>query len=157
MQRLKPYTNTIRLKENAYYLSKKGTALVGAKKQLRINDQLQHKLMRNDAYIYFKPTDWAAEQEIKVRNITVVPDAFFFSGSSHKFLEVDNVQKWNENVKKMEQYKALKETKAFQQHYGKYPTIVWVVKYEARKPKLKELAKEMDLFCEVYMHEEILL
>jgi hypothetical protein len=157
MQSLKPYTNSIRLKENAYYLNKKGAALIGTKKQFKVNDQLQHKIMRNDAYIYFKPTKWRAEQEIKVRTITVIPDAFFYSGSSYKFLEVDNVQKWHVNVKKMEQYKDLKETGAFQKKYGKFPTLIWVVKFENRKAKLKELAKKLNLFCEVYLHDEIKL
>ncbi|MDC3414247.1 replication-relaxation family protein [Terrihalobacillus insolitus] len=155
MKGLKPYVNVIRLKENAYYLNKKGVALVGAKKQFEYSDQINHKLMRNDAHIYFNPTNWKIEQEIKVRDVIVVPDAFFYSGSSYKFLEVDNTQKWHVNVTKMEQYKKLKDTGAFQQQYGHFPAIVWVVKFESRKEKLKKLAKEMDLVCDIYLHDEI--
>ncbi|WP_327605716.1 replication-relaxation family protein [Virgibacillus tibetensis] len=157
MKSLKQYINSVRLDENTYYLNKKGIDLVGAKSQFKYTDQTTHKLMRNDAYIYFKPTEWKIEQEIKVRTVTVVPDAYFYSGSSYKFLEVDNTQKWNINVKKMENYKSLKETKAFQKQYKYFPPIIWVVKLESRKPKIKALAKEMDLFCEVYLHEEIKL
>jgi len=158
MQSLKPYTNSIRLKENAYYLNKKGVALVGAKKQFKANNQVQHKLMRNDAYIYFKPTKWFSEQEIKVgKKLFIRPDAFFYSGSSYKFLEVDNVQKWHENVNKMNLYKDIKNTGAFQMKYGKFPILVWVVKYEVREEKMKKLASELGLFCEVYSHEEIKL
>lgn len=156
MQSLKPYTNSIRLKENAYYLNKKGAALVGAKNQFKYSNQVQHKLMRNDAYIYFKPKEWFPEQEIKVgKKLIVRPDAFFYSGSSYKFLEVDNLRNWHMNVKKLDLYKQIKNTGAFQIQYGKFPTIVWVVRYEVRKEKIKRLAKELDLFCEIYLHDEI--
>lgn len=154
MQSLKPYTNSIRLKENAYYLNKKGAALIGTKKQFKYNDQVQHKLMRNDAYIYFKPREWYPERKF-LKPIEFIPDAFFYSGSSYKFLEVDNVQTWKTNVEKMNVYKDIKNTGAFQIQYGKFPTIVWVVRYEVRKDKIKKLAKELDLFCEVYLHDEI--
>ncbi len=154
MQSLKDYTNSIRLQENAYYLNKKGATLVGAKKQFRVNNQVQHKLMRNDAYIYFKPTGWKSEREF-LKPVAITPDAYFYSGSTYKFLEVDNVQKWYTNVKKMEKYKAFKESGVFQKQLGYFPTIVWVVRFEVRKEKLKSLAKEMNLFCEIYLHEEI--
>ena len=108
MQSLSEYTRSIFVGENAYYLNKRGMALVGAQRQFRYSDQLTHKLMRNDAYIYFKPSKWITEQAIEVRNINVVPDAFFFSGSSYKFLEVDREQRWNVNVKKFEDYSELK-------------------------------------------------
>lgn len=156
MQSLKEYTNSIRLKENAYYLNKKGAALVGSKKQLRVNDQLQHKLMRNDAYIYFKPTGWKAEREFK-EPVAITPDAYFLSGSSYKFLEVDNVQKWYVNVGKMETYKKFKDSGTFQKQLRYFPPVIWVVKFESRKGKLKQLAKDLDVFCDVYLHDEIKL
>jgi len=156
MKSLKPYTGSIRLRENAYYLNKKGAALVGAKKHFKLNNQVQHKLMRNDAYIYYNPTKWWPEQEIKIgKQIKIWPDAFFYSGSSYKFLEVDNIQDWNKNVKKMELYKKIKDTRAFQEHYGYFPSVVWVVKFKTRKAKLKTLAKKLDLHCEIYLHDEI--
>lgn len=154
MQSLKPYTNSIRLKENAYYLNKKGAALVGVNKQFKYNEKVQHKLMRNDAYIYFKPTEWYLERKF-LKPIEFQPDVFFYSGSSYKFLEVDNVQTWHKNIEKMNTYKDIKNTGAFQIQYGKFPTIVWVVRYEVRKDKIKKLAKELNLFCEVYLHDEI--
>lgn len=157
MNDLKPYVNSVRVDGNVYYLNKKGVALVGAKKQFKFNDQVIHKLMRNDSYIYFNPTQWVAEQEIAVGKIVVQPDAYFYSGSSYKFLEVDNTQKWQVNVKKMESYKKLKDTGAFQQKNGKFPTLIWVIKFDSRKDKLKELAKKMGVFCEIYHHDEIKL
>ncbi|WP_228409432.1 replication-relaxation family protein [Radiobacillus deserti] len=156
MQSLKPYTRSIRLKENAYYLNKKGAELTGAKRQFRVNEQLTHKLMRNDAYIYFEPHKWLVEQEVKVMNISVKPDAYFVIGNSRHFLEVDNTQKWNVNVKKMKYYRKLKETNAFQQKYGSFPSIVWVIKHESRKDKLMKVADELELNINVYVHDEII-
>lgn len=155
MQSLKPYIKSMRLDENAYFLNKAGAELVGAKKQFRYSEQAMHKIMRNDAYIYFKPSEWNIEQEIKVGKLTIIPDAYFYSGSSHKFLEVDNVQKMNVNIKKLENYKLLKDAGAFQKKYNYFPCVVWVVKFESRKKKIKELAKKMDLFVEIYCHDEI--
>lgn len=154
MQSLKPYTNSIRLKENAYYLNKKGAALIGAEKQFRHSNQVQHKIMRNDAYIYFKPTGWKAEREFK-KPVAITADAYFLSGSTYKFLEVDNIQNWHVNVAKMEKYKKFKDSGLIQKQLKYFPTIVWVVKFEIRKEKLKELAKELNLFCEIYLHDEI--
>lgn len=121
-----------------------------------INDQVQHKLMRNDAYIYFKPTGWKTEREF-LKPVAITPDAYFYSGSTYKFLEVDNVQRWHINVGKMEKYQQFKKSGGFQKQMGYFPPIVWVVRFEVRKTKLKALAKEMDLFCEVYLHDEIKL
>lgn len=156
MQSLKPYIKSIRTNENVYYLNKKGAALLGNKKQFEFSDQVTHKLMRNDAYIYFKPDKWYPEREF-LKPVPIIPDAYFKSGSSYKFLEVDNTQKWHVNVKKMETYKKLKDSGAFQKKYNYFPCVVWIVKFESRKKKLKELAKKMNLFCEVYMYDEIKL
>lgn len=159
MQSLKEYTRSVFVGENAYYLNKRGRLLVGAKKQFRVSDQLTHKLMRNDAYIYFRPTDWRAEMEIGRGNISVIPDAFFFSGSSYKFLEVDNEQRWHVNKRKFEEYRQLKDANLFQRdkRFRKFPTLVWIVKYDSRIPKLKELAKESKIACKVYSHKEVVL
>lgn len=156
MQSLKEYTNSIRLNENAYYLNKKGAALTGTNNYFRIgvNDQLQHKLMRNDAYIYFKPQGWKSEREFK-KPVAITPDAYFLSNGKYKFLEVDNTQKWNENFKKMEKYKQLQESEVFQKQLGYFPVVVWIVRFESRKDKLLQLVKCLKIPCEIYLHDEI--
>lgn len=154
MQSLKSYTNSIRLKENAYYLNKKGAALVGTKKQFKANDKVQHKLMRNDAYIYFRPDGWKAEREF-TKPVSITSDAYFLSGLTYKFLEVDNIQTWHVNVTKMEKYKKFKDSGMIQKQLKYFPTIIWIVKFETRKEKLKQLAKDLNLFCEIYLHDEI--
>lgn len=157
MKSLNQYVGNVFVGQNAYFLNKRGLELLGTNNQYRHSNQITHKLMRNDAYIYFKPTEWWPEQEVEVGKVKVNPDAFLYSGSSYKFLEVDNMQRWYINKQKFENYKRLHRTGAFQKKYGKFPTLLWVVKYESRKPKLKELAEEYDLFCEVYTNEEVII
>ena len=137
-------------------MNKKGAEIVGAKKTYKYSDQITHKLIRNDAYIYFKPTIWLTEKEIEVRGVKVIPDAFFRDNYGYKFLEIDNEQRWLNNVKKFEEYSALKKTNAFQRKYGRFPTLVWVVKYKSRMKRLEELAEKFDLKCEIYHHKEVL-
>lgn len=156
MQSLKGYTNAVRLKENAYYLNKKGAALVGSPKQLRINDQLPHKLMRNDAYIYFRPDGWKAERKFE-KPVKIISDAYFLSNKKYKFLEIDNVQKWHVNVGKMESYKKFQKSGICQKQLGYFPTVIWVVRFESRKTKLLQLARELNVICDVYLHDEIKL
>lgn len=155
MKSLRPYTNFIRLNEYAYYLNKHGREIVGSDRKFRADGQLTHKIMRNDAYIYFKPTRWITEQEITIKDISVRPDAYFYAGDSYYFLEVDNLQRWSHNVKKLEEYKKLKDTGIFQRKIGVFPTIVWVIKLESRKPKLIGLSEELGLQAEVYYHDEV--
>lgn len=152
---LADYLSHVRLHENAYYLNRKGQELTGTQKPFKLSNQLEHKIMRNEAYVYFRPTTWVTEKEFKIGSLSVIPDAFFYSGSSYKFLEVDNTQRWNVNVEKMETYKKIKATNAFQVQYGKFPVLVWVVKFKSRKEKLLELAKKHNLHIDVYLYDEI--
>lgn len=156
MASLRNYVDSVYVGENAYFLNKRGVELVGADYQYRHSDQVTHKIMRSDAYIYFKPTEWYPEREF-IKPVNIQPDAFFYSGSSYKFLEVDNTQKWTVNKRKFNDYKRLKESGAFQRKYGKFPPLIWVVKMHSRKERLLSLAKEYGISCEVYLHEEVML
>lgn len=154
---LASYLNCRRLNENVYCLNKKGVDFIGSKRKPKLDSQIHHKLMRSDAYIYFKPTKWHMEREVIVGDLAITPDALYYSGSSWKFLEVDNTQKMVVNKNKMKTYQKIKKTQAFQKKYGYFPPVIWVTKYEIRKKKLKNLAKELNLFCEVYYQDEIKL
>lgn len=154
MQRLKPYTGHVRLDTNAYYLNKKGYELIGSDKRFKDNNQAMHKIMRNDAFIYLQPEKWSIEQEFKYKDIFVRPDAYIYK-NGYQFMEVDNTQRWHINVKKMRNYKRLKDTGVFQKQVNYFPVIIWVIKYESRKDKLKVLANELGLSIKVYMHDEI--
>lgn len=154
MRSLKDYTNTVRLNENAYYLNKKGAALFEGNKQVKLNDQLTHKLMRNDAYIYFNPEGWASEREFK-KPVAITSDAYFVVKGRYYFLEVDNVQKWHVNVGKLEKYQALQQSGIFRKELGYFPTLIWVVKHVSRKERLAKVAREKKLICDIYLHEEI--
>ncbi|WP_179107128.1 replication-relaxation family protein [Sediminibacillus massiliensis] len=150
MQDLKPYTDYLeRSNGRIYKLNQKGINLLGEGTLLKWGN-VEHRIIRNDVYIKYRPDKWFPETEIKVKGVKVLPDAVFQSGMTYKILEVDRTQRWYKNKKKMEDYAKLKETGAFQKQYGHFPTIIWVVDMESRIPKIKQLGKELGLLCEVY-------
>jgi len=136
MQSLNRYIDHIRLQENAYFLNKRGRTLLGVTRQFKYNSHIHHKLMRNDAYVYFRPQKWKNEQEVSIGSVTITPDAYFKT-DRFSFLEVDNTQKWHVNEKKIENYQKFYDTGAFQRELGYFPELVWVVKNESRVSKLK--------------------
>lgn len=122
---------------------------------LQPNNQIQHRIMRNDAYIYFNPTGWISERKFE-KPVAITADAYFKYNDKYHFLEVDHTQGWHKNVDKLERYKQFKECGVFQKQLGYFPVIVWVMKYDSRKEKLLELAREMKLQCKVFLHDEII-
>src|SRR5699024_3893888 len=111
MQSLNRYIDHIRLQENAYFLNKRGRTLLGVTRQFKYNSHIHHKLMRNDAYVYFRPQKWKNEQEVSIGSVTITPDAYFKT-DRFSFLEVDNTQKWHVNEKKIENYQKFYDTGA---------------------------------------------
>jgi hypothetical protein len=151
---LKPYIEFLESRYGRIYkLSQKGSNLMESP-YLKWGN-VEHRLLRNDVYIHYRPTKWETETEYSVGDITIIPDAFFLSGITYKFLEVDRTQRWYINRKKLVTYSNLKQTKAYQKKYGHFPTLVWVVEIESRKPKIKTLCNELNLHCEVYTKGEL--
>ncbi len=137
-----------------YKLNQKGINLIGEGYLLKWGN-VEHRLLRNDAYIYYKPTKWQPEIELKVGSVAVYPDALFYSGMTYKFLEVDRTQRWYKNVEKIEEYVELKETKALQQEYKHFPALIWIAEMESRISRIEALCKKKDLHCEVFSVKQI--
>lgn len=156
VNKLGPYLSSIRLHENAYYLNKRGMELVGMDKQFKYSSQINHKLLRNDAYIHFEPKEWFPEAEFKIGELTIKPDAFFKTrDKKYHFLEIDNLQKWHVNVRKLENYAKIKQSGAFQRKYGHFPLVIFVTTFPGRKERFLKLANTLDLTIQVYMEEEV--
>lgn len=137
-----------------YKLNQRGINLIGEGYLLKWGN-VEHRLLRNDAYIYYKPTEWRPEIELRVGGVTVCPDAFFYSGMTYKFLEVDRTQRWYKNKEKIKEYAKLKETKALQQKYKHFPALIWVVEMESRIDKIKSICDKYGLYCEVFSVKQI--
>jgi hypothetical protein len=110
--------------------------------------------MRNDFYIYTGfPHEWKNEFKVGDGNHEVICDAWFKKDGRYHYLEVDSIQKMSENRKKIERYLALLKGGIIKEHFGYFPTLVWVTTSELRRKRLQELCK--DLPCQVYTIDEI--
>lgn len=149
--------SSIRLEQKVYFLSNRGKERIGSN-QGELNKKLiTHTLMRNDLYIKLgMPEPWYKEKPINVNeNPFLIPDATFKRRGEFHFVEIDNQQTMKTNVEKLKKYKEL--SKVIIEQYNHAPTLIWYTISKVRKEKIKRLSKELDLSCEVYLHDEIRL
>ena len=129
--------------QTIYYLSKLGRAYVDCDTIRKKGNHVQHTIMRNDMWLYYKcPPDWESEIKVSDGKATVIVDAMFTTFQQH-FLEVDHTQTMKENRIKIERYKALKENGLITQKLGQFPTLVWLTTTELRRKQLKEACNSL--------------
>jgi hypothetical protein len=146
LKNMDEYFNTFRLEETIFYLNKNGRDMIGSNIIRTKTNQIRHILMRNELYIFFGcPQIWSVEEDVKINDkIYVRPDVRFKTDRMY-FAEIDNVQRMNVNIKKIEKYAELKSTNAFQKQFGYFPQLVWLTKTEHRKRRLVSLCREKQL------------
>lgn len=123
--------------QSIYYLSKDGRAYVGCEKIRKKGGHIQHIIMRNEFWLFYKcPPDWKSEIKVSDGQATIIVDAMFTRNGFQHFLEVDNLQTLQENREKIKRYKVLMNSLVKQ--YGYYPTLVWVTTTEYRRKQLEK-------------------
>ena len=137
LRNLSEYLKTIRDGyQSIYYLSREGRDYVDCEKVRKKGGHVQHIVMRNDLWLYFKcPNDWRNEVKISDKNTSVVADAVFTRNGFYHFLEVDNLQSMKENRAKINRYKELSDSLVKQ--FGYFPTLVWLTTTEHRRKQLE--------------------
>lgn len=153
MQSMKDYVSSFRDGENVFYLNKAGRERIGSSVIRQKISPVTHYLMRNDFFIHNKPEIFDTETDIIVGDVRVRPDAWVKIKGGYYFLEVDHTQRMVKNEQKIEKYKKLRGTGAFQEKYGYFPRILWVTALASRKKLLSELCG--DLSHKVITWEEI--
>lgn len=154
LQSLDQYVSSFRDTENVYYLSKAGRERIGATVARAKLSTVGHYLMRNDLYIKKRPEIFKPEQRIKVGELTIVTDAIMQSkGSLSCMVEIDHTQRMVHNKTKIDKYRKLKETGAFQKQHGYFPRLIWVTCSDTRVVALKELCEGLDTI--VYLWNDI--
>jgi hypothetical protein len=139
-------------KSRAYYLSQKGRERVGSEKKRIKTMQIEHYIMRNEAYFYFEcPSSWKNEPEIP-QPVKMFPDASFEKNKHTYLVEIDNKQNMVENAEKARKYKQLKEHGVTGRD-GVFPTIVWVTLNDIRKKRIQKLCDGLE--CKILTYEEI--
>jgi len=141
------YLNHTRMMENVYYLSKQGREFIGSNTIVKKTSQLEHKVMRNDMFIYYDyPTTWEQEKPFtftdgKTREKTkIIADAFFTMDNAHYFIEVDCQQKMIANYRKIDQYAKL--FPAYERKYNVDCMLVFYTNSEFRQKKLIQYAEK---------------
>lgn len=143
---LEPFLNVVRGREKVFYLNKEGRELIGSEKEIKNSTQLEHRLLTNEAYIYFGcPADWKTEyriehkEEIKdiivrigsgksVMKKIVIADAYF----GGNIIEIDNTRHMKDNLKKIANYKEIFKLKKIN------PRLYFFTTTNSRKEKLKK-------------------
>lgn len=137
---------------SVYYLNNIGRDYVDCEKVRKKGGHINHVIMRNDAWLYFRcPRDWQNEVKISNGSISVIADAVFTQNGFHHFLEVDNTQTMKENRLKIERYKTLSESLVMQ--FGYYPTLVWLTTTKHRKEQLESACNGLKV--KVYLIDDI--
>ena len=145
-------------REYVYYLNKKGMALLGIQaKERKKKHQLEHILLRNEAWMWLDFPDWKTEQVITLRyqgeEKTIVPDAFFIKDNVHHFVEVDRLQHMKVNEKKLQLYGNI--TNIYKKQKGTIPVIIFFTLSDCRQCRLEEYAMKYNVFLRTMVVKEI--
>ncbi|PFK07885.1 replication-relaxation family protein [Bacillus cereus] len=146
-------------REYVYYLNKKGMALLGIQtKERKKKHQLEHILLRNEAWMWLDFPDWKTEQVVTLRyqgeEKTIVPDAFFIKDNVPYFVEIDRLQHMKENEKKIQYYAYL--TKIYQKQQNKVPILLFFTISDCREKKLESEAIKYGVYVQTYLLKDAL-
>ena len=138
--------------ETIYYLNSLGRLYVDCDKVRKKGGHMQHTVMRNELWLYFKcPADWKNEVKISNGSTTIIVDGMFSRNGFTHFLEVDNLQTMKENRDKIKRYQELMPGVVKQ--LGYYPTVVWLTTTELRRKQLEVSCG--GLKCQVFTMDDI--
>ena len=122
IKQLSPYLHEMfHNKEKVVYLNKSGCDLIGSRKGVKKNSQIEHTLLANEAYLHFGcPLDWKREYAIeekqkvlgmqlggtglKLSGKKIVADAAFSRNGYLHLIEIDNTRMMIDNQKKVDSY-----------------------------------------------------
>lgn len=146
-------------REHVYYLNKKGLALLGIDaKERKKKHQLEHILLRNEAWMWLDFPDWKTEQVITLRyqgeEKTIIPDAFFTKDNVPHFVEIDRLQHMKVNEKKIQYYAYL--TKIYQKQQNKVPILLFFTISDCREKKLESEAMKYGVYLQTYLLQNVL-
>lgn len=150
IESMKECLSSFRDTEMIYYLNKAGRERVGADKARHKIAEVDHYLMRNDLYIKRNPESFKTEQRIRVGELVIVCDAMMTCNSTRYLVEIDNTQSMVKNVQKVDIYKKIKDTGAYQKQFGYFPRILWVCKSEARRKNLENASAGLEHVVHVW-------
>jgi hypothetical protein len=135
--------------DTVYYLNKKGREWVGSEIIRKKTIQTKHFLLRNQYFIFQGcPNDWRVEIKVSDggKNV-VISDVVFNKGGKFNFVEIDCTQSMSENVKKINKYKKIYDSKTYQKQFGYFPTLHWLTESPYRKEKIMTFCNGLPYQC----------
>ncbi|GIN38428.1 hypothetical protein [Heyndrickxia oleronia] len=166
VKQLEPYIHTTFFnKEKVLYLNKDGRELIGSTKEMKRNSLIEHILLANEAYFYFKcPLDWKREYTIEVKdrivfnrmNIVkkkVIADASFTRNGYMHLIEIDNIRDMSDNKNKIEIY--LEMWTFIKKEFNQLPILYFFTTTEIRKRKLDHWLNQCKLRHEVLVINDL--
>lgn len=137
--------------ENVYYLSKFGADQVGAT-PIKKTGQIEHVLLRNEAWMWLNFPNWYIETPIEVmvkgKQRKLIPDAQYKTDTLY-CVEIDNQQRFIRIKEKIELYNVL--TTLYEKKYHKKIVLQFFTNCHSRKKKIEEVAGIHNVVCEVYV------
>lgn len=150
------YLASFRDGESVYYLNARGRKEIGSEKpQLRRTQNVGHTIMRNDVIIALQPDLWRPEYTIKWDTNVIQADALMRTASAYTFLEVDRTQSMAQNQRKVESYRALKDTGRWQAKNGPFPALLFVTVSVYRAERLREVLSKSGMDAQVLTSEDL--
>lgn len=135
--------------ENVYYLSKYGANMIGVK-PVKKTGQVEHILLRNEAWMWLNLPSWDVETPIELniqgKQKILIPDAQYQTDTLY-CVEIDNQQRFIRNKEKIDMYKVL--SKMYEKKHHKKMILQFFTTCQSRKKKIEEVAD--GLICEVYV------
>jgi hypothetical protein len=139
--------------EYVYYLSKKGAEQVGVE-PVKKTGQIEHILLRNEAWMFLNFPHWYLEHNIELtiqgKKRILIPDAQYLTDTLY-CVEIDNKQRLVKNKEKLEMYAEL--NKLYEKDQHKKIIIQFFTTCQSRKKKIEEIAGKNNVICEVYVLE----
>lgn len=173
IKQLSPYINeTMFDKEKVIYLNKEGRELIGSKKEVKKNMLIEHTLLCNEVFLYFRcPVDWKTEYILETKESAassfgiqfkglsllnkkkVVSDASFNRNGYLHLVEIDNTRGMADNKKKIETYAEIFPN--IKNSKNMFPALYLFTTTEDRKRKLEGWMKQQKIRGEVKTFKEI--
>ncbi|EJR95206.1 MULTISPECIES: replication-relaxation family protein [Bacillus] len=146
-------------REYVYYLNKKGCALLGLEPDERKKKhQLEHILLRNEAWMWLDFPDWKTEQVIKFRyqneEKIIVPDAYYLIDQVPHFVEIDRLQHMKNNEEKIQYYSLI--AKLYKKQKDIVPNILFFTISDYREKKLESYGMKYNVYVRTFLLKEVL-
>ncbi|PGC21096.1 hypothetical protein COM11_26775 [Bacillus pseudomycoides] len=146
-------------REFVYYLNKKGLALLGLDpNERKKKHQLEHILLRNEAWMWLGFPEWKTEQVIQFRyqneEKTIVPDAYYVVDKVPHFVEIDRLQHMKVNEEKIKHYALI--AKIYKKQRDIMPNILFFTISDYREKKLESYGIKHKVYVRTFLLKEVL-